>query len=94
MHYLVQPERRAERRVSTSEASPHVSRRHCRLRRPAAARARIPDQSRNWLLTTASPTASPVDGVTGDKDSAASREAAKKKKVKKAKKKVKKGKQQ
>lgn len=74
----------------TSEASPHVAGAIANFvagpgQRPS------PDQSRNWLLTTASRPQS-VDGVTGDKDSAASREAAKKKKVKKAKKKVKKAK--
>jgi subtilisin family serine protease len=76
----------------TSEAAPHVAGAVANYvgdyiadngQRPT------PDQSRNWLLTTASRPQS-VDGVTGDKDSAASREQAKKNKVKKAKKKVKK----
>jgi subtilisin len=72
----------------TSEASPHVAGAIANFVAGQNPRP-TPDQSRNWLLTTASRPQS-VDGVTGDKDSAASREAAKKKKVKKAKKKVKK----
>lgn len=72
----------------TSEAAPHVAGAIANFVASQGQRP-TPDQSRNWLLTTASRPQS-VDGVTGDKDSSASREAAKKKKVKKAKKKVKK----
>jgi subtilisin family serine protease len=74
----------------TSEAAPHVA---GAIANFVASQGQhpTPDQSRNWLLTTASRPQS-VDGVTGDTDSAASREQAKKKKVKKAKKKVKKAK--
>ena len=76
----------------TSEAAPHVAGAVAdyvaeytanHVQRPS------PNQSRSWLLNTASRPQS-VDVVTGDKDSAASREQAKKKKIKKAKKKVKK----
>lgn len=75
----------------TSEAAPHVAGAIANYvaeysgdhgQRPT------PGQSRDWLLTTGSrPQA--VDGVTGDKDSAASRQKAKKQKIKKLKKKVK-----
>jgi subtilisin family serine protease len=74
----------------TSEAAPHVA---GAIANFVASQGQhpTPDQSRNWLLTTASRPQS-VDGVDGDKDSAASRSQAKKKKVKKAKKKAKKAK--
>ncbi len=78
----------------TSEASPHVAGAVANFVADYTAnhgQRPTPDQSRSWLLTTASRPQS-VDGVTGDKDSAASREQAKKKKVKKAKQKVKKAK--
>lgn len=79
----------------TSEASPHVAGAVANYVASYAAdhggQRPTPAQSRNWLLTTASRPQS-VDGLTGDKDSASSREAAKKQKVKKAKKKVKKAK--
>lgn len=74
----------------TSEASPHVAGAVANFVAGQGQRP-TPDQSRNWLLSTASRPQS-VDGVIGDKDSAATREQAKKKKVKKAKKKVKKAK--
>ena len=74
----------------TSEAAPHVAGAVANYIARQGARP-SPEQSRNWLLTTASRPQS-VDGVIGDKDSTASREQAKKKKIKKAKKKVKKAK--
>lgn len=76
----------------TSEASPHIAGAVANFVADYAAthggQHPTPDQSRHWLLTTASRPQS-VDGVTGDKDSSTSRQLAKKKKVKKAKKKVK-----
>ena len=71
----------------TSEAAPHVAGAIANFVASQGPRP-TPDQSRHWLLTTASRPQS-VDGVIGDKDSAASREQAKKQKIKKAKKKVK-----
>ncbi len=74
----------------TSEASPHVAGAIANFVASQGQRP-TPAQSRHWLLTAASRPQS-VDGVTGDKDSAASRTQEKKQKVKKAKKKVKKAK--
>jgi len=76
----------------TSEASPHVAGAVANYVANFTAdqgQRPTPEQSRNWLLTTASRPQS-VDGVIGDKDSSAAKSQAKKKKVKKAKKKVKK----
>ncbi|MCA9880830.1 MAG: S8 family serine peptidase [Thermomicrobiales bacterium] len=75
----------------TSEAAPHVAGAIANYVAQYAAdhgQRPTPDQSRNWLLTTGSRPQS-VDGVTGDKDSQASRQKAKKQKIKKLKKKVK-----